>query len=55
LQGGAKLQEAVFTFEELISKYGGSPMLYNSLAVANMHMGNFTDAERNLQEALSKV
>lgn len=52
--GGAKFQEAVFILEEFVDKFGGSAMIFNSLAVANMQMGNFEDAERNLQDALSK-
>lgn len=55
LQGGAKFQEAVFILEEFVDKFGGSPLVFNSLAVANMQMGNFEDAERNLQDALAKV
>ena len=30
-------------------------MVFNSLAVANMQMGNFEDAEKNLQDSLAKV
>mmetsp|Transcript_6442 Transcript_6442/g.21721 ORF Transcript_6442/g.21721 Transcript_6442/m.21721 type:complete len:292 (-) Transcript_6442:86-961(-) len=52
--GGEKLQEAVFAFEELVDKSGGSALLFNGLAVANMQLGNWEDAERNLKEALGK-
>ena len=42
-------------YEELIDKYGSSPMLLNGLAVSKMHQGLFEEAETHLQEALTKV
>ncbi len=54
-QGGAKDQEAAYTFEELIDKHGGSALLLNGLAVAKMHLGQFEAAEGSLQEALIKA
>lgn len=54
-EGGKRVQDAVYAYEELTDKYGGSPMLLNGLAVANMHAGNFGQAETLLQEALTKA
>ena len=54
-QGGTKDQEAVYIYEELIDKHGGSSMLLCGLAVAKMHLGQFEEAEARLQEALIKV
>jgi len=53
--GGSKVQEAQYVYEELIDKYGGSASLLNGLAATKMHMGNFEEAEGNLQEALTKA
>lgn len=53
--GGAKVQEAQYVYEELIDKYGGSSSLLNGLAATKMHLGNFEEAESNLQEALMKA
>lgn len=50
--GGAKLQEAAFIYEELIDKFGRTLPLLNGLAVANMHMHKFEEAEKTLDEAL---
>lgn len=52
--GGTKDQEAVYIYEELIDKHGGSSMLLCGLAVAKMHLGQFEEAEARLQEALIK-
>jgi len=47
-----QLQEAAFTYQELIDKYGNSTLLLNGLAVAEMKQGNFQKAEKILQDAL---
>lgn len=52
--GGVKTQEAAYVFEELVDKFGPTLLLLNGLAVANMHLGRFDDAERFLQQALSQ-
>jgi coatomer protein complex subunit epsilon len=54
VQGGAKFQEAALILEEFVDKFGGSPVVFNSLAVVHMQTGEYEDAERNLQDALSK-
>eukprot|EP00981_Chlorochromonas_danica_P007863 scaffold1885_cov161-Ochromonas_danica.AAC.6 len=51
----SKAQEAVYIFEELIDKYGGSITLLNGLAVAKMHLGLFDEAEVALKEAIAKA
>jgi tetratricopeptide (TPR) repeat protein len=53
--GGDKAQEALYTYQELIEKYGASVTLLVNLAVAQMHLKNFTAAEKTLLEALEKV
>lgn len=53
--GGDKAQEAQYIYEELIDKYGGSATLLNGLAISKMQLGNYEDAESNLQEALTKT
>ena len=52
--GGAKYQEAVYMYEELIDKFGASQTLLNGLASALMHMGRFDEAEKQLIDAASK-
>mmetsp|Transcript_10907 Transcript_10907/g.35145 ORF Transcript_10907/g.35145 Transcript_10907/m.35145 type:complete len:290 (+) Transcript_10907:72-941(+) len=52
--GGDKYQEALYEFQELGEKYNMSLMLLNAMAACNMHMGRFDEAEKLLQEALSK-
>lgn len=53
-EGGEKAQEAVYEFQELGEKYNTSLMLTNGMALANLHMGKYEEAERLLQEALSQ-
>jgi hypothetical protein len=54
-QGGAKIQEAFYIFQELCEKYVWTVPLMNGSAVCQMHMGRFDEAETILLEALSKV
>lgn len=53
-EGGDKYQEALYEFQELGEKYNMSLMLTNGMALANLHMGKYDEAERLLHEALSK-
>lgn len=53
-EGADKCQDALYEFQELGEKYSSSLMLSNGLALANLHMGNYEEAERQLQDALSK-
>ena len=54
-QGGAKIQEAAYIYDELIDKFGASPSLLNGLAVAKMHQGQWDEAEASLKESITKV
>ena len=55
-QGALKgAQDAAYVYEELIDKFGGSPLLLNGLAIAKMHQGQYAEAETSLQQALTKV
>lgn len=49
-----KAQDAAYTYDELIDKYGASATLLNGLAVAKMQQGLFEEAEPHLLEALTK-
>jgi len=53
-EGGDKYQEAYLELQELAEKYNLSLMLSNGMALASLHMGKYDEAERLLQEALSK-
>ena len=50
-KGGAQLQEASYIFQEQIDKFGPTVSILNSLAVCNMQMGRFEEAEKLLVEA----
>lgn len=53
--GGEKCREALLTFQELGKKYGSSPRILNGIAVCNIHMMNYQEAEDALLESLEKV
>ena len=42
-------------YEELIDKYGGSASLLNGLAATKIQLGNYEEAEGNLQEVRAVV
>jgi tetratricopeptide (TPR) repeat protein len=54
LQGGDKLQDAYYIFQELIEKYGSSAVLLNGQAVTFIGQGKYEEAESALQEAMDK-
>lgn len=53
-EGGDKYQEAAYEFQELGENYQLSLPLTNGMALANLHMGKYEEAERLLQEGLAK-
>ena len=52
-QGGAKVREAAVIYQELGDKYNWTARLYNGAAVCAMQMGEWEDAEKELQAGLS--
>jgi len=53
-EGGGKYQEAIYEFQEMGENYQLSLPLTNGMALANLHMGKYEEAERLLQDALAK-
>ncbi|CAI9090424.1 OLC1v1025189C1 [Oldenlandia corymbosa var. corymbosa] len=52
--GGGKLQEAYLIYQDFAEKYQMTCLILNGRAVCCMHMGNFSEAETLLLEALNK-
>uniref|UniRef100_A0A5S6Q564 Coatomer subunit epsilon n=1 Tax=Trichuris muris TaxID=70415 RepID=A0A5S6Q564_TRIMR len=52
--GREHLQDALFTFQEMIDKYGSTSLLLNALACCQIMMGNYEEAERVVNESLEK-
>lgn len=48
LQGGAKVQEAFYIYQELGDKYTWTVRLHSGLAACQMRMGRWEDAESEL-------
>lgn len=53
-QGGRKLQEAYYIYQELGDKFAWTMKLHNGLACCQMMMGRWEDAEAELLQALEK-
>jgi len=53
-QGGDKLQDAFYIYQELADKYGASPLLLNGQAVALIGQTKYSEAEALVQEAIDK-
>lgn len=55
MQGGEKLQEAFYIYQELAEKNTATPLLLNGQATAYIAQGKYEEAEALLQEAIEKV
>lgn len=53
-QGRDKLQDAYYTLQEIIDKYGSSISLLNCQAVCFIGQGKYEEADSVLQEAMEK-
>jgi hypothetical protein len=52
--GEKPLQDARLTFQDLIDKYGASPMLLNGIAVSFLHQKKYSDCEGALLQSLER-
>jgi len=52
LESREGVENAGYTFQDLLDKYGQSVLLLNGLAASLIHQGDFEKAERILQDAL---
>ncbi|CAG9769382.1 unnamed protein product [Ceutorhynchus assimilis] len=52
--GGDKLQDAYYIYQELVDKYGSTPMLLNGQAATFIGQARYEEAESALEEALDR-
>ena len=52
--GGDKIQDAYYIYQELIDKYGSTPLLLNGQAASYIGQEKFEEAEAALQEAVER-
>lgn len=52
--GGERVQEAVYIYQDLLERHGATDQILNGIALCNLAQGKPEEAERTLQEALSK-
>eukprot|EP00741_Cyanophora_paradoxa_P025725 tig00000388_g24824.t1 len=53
-QGGSKVQESFTILQDLSERYASSAMLLNGMAVCQMTLGKFEEAEKLLLDAITK-
>lgn len=53
-KGGSGAQEAVYVYQDLLERHGSTDSILNGLALCHLALGKPDDAERVLQEAISK-
>ncbi len=49
-----RVQEALNIVDDLVERYGATPLLLNMVAACNMHLGKWDDAEAALKDAIQK-